>query len=162
MIRSTLFLILSSLALEISATGIDLYKHSPANPFTLGFYGTPETRHPIPLKVKGKVIFEIIYLQKHSNVHVDSSLGLVRLHLFAYRASNLYSIEDHCTVELQPHGTMGTTHQNIGLMGLVAHIALRYPMAKSATVAATLLMNCKTVSWCQNSNISKPKILFSC
>jgi hypothetical protein len=56
MITST-FLILSSIALGISATAVNPLHHSPANSFTLGFFGTPEIRDSINLKVKGKVSF---------------------------------------------------------------------------------------------------------
>lgn len=54
MLPSTL-LVLSSVALGISGTAVDLHHHSPENPITLGFFGTPEIRDSINLKVKGKV-----------------------------------------------------------------------------------------------------------
>lgn len=59
-------LVLSSIALGISATAADLHHHSLANPFTLGFFGTPEIRDSINLKVKGKVKFTISYLCEHT------------------------------------------------------------------------------------------------
>lgn len=54
MFPSTL-LVLSSIALGISGTAVDLHHHSPVNPITLGFFGAPEIRDSINLKVKGKV-----------------------------------------------------------------------------------------------------------
>lgn len=60
MIPSTL-LLLSSIALGISATAVDSHHQSPANSLTLGFFGTPEIRDSIHLKVKGKVSFTISY-----------------------------------------------------------------------------------------------------
>jgi hypothetical protein len=57
-------------------------------------------------------------------------MGLVRLRPLYNWAYSLHNIEDHCTVVLQPHGIVGTTRQNIGLMDLVETIVLRYQMAK--------------------------------
>ncbi|KFX98243.1 hypothetical protein V490_02393 [Pseudogymnoascus sp. VKM F-3557] len=55
MIPSTL-LLLSSIALGISATAVDSHHQSPAkNSLTLGFFGTSEIRDSIHLKVKGKI-----------------------------------------------------------------------------------------------------------
>lgn len=61
MVPST-FLILTSIALGINATVVDPHHQSPANPFTLGFFDTPEIRGPINLKVEGKVNFANSYL----------------------------------------------------------------------------------------------------
>lgn len=57
-------------------------------------------------------------------------MGLVCLRQFYNWSYSLHNIEDHCTVVLQPHGIVGTTRQNIGLMDLVETIVLRYQMAK--------------------------------
>lgn len=64
-------LVLFSIALGISATAVDLHHQSPANPFTLGFFGTPEIRDSINLKVKGKVKFTISYLCEHTKEHTN-------------------------------------------------------------------------------------------